>query len=1003
VIATVTWNASVRPTNTAPVATRLLPSASAFSQNQGPHVDDVVTYTVTAADDDTTTLALGVTYYVDGVAMNGTNYFPGTTVRTPDCTHAANAAPVDSTRFDCAVALPTYGLTGRLSLGHTYTISALLTDTTTFGSAAQNSNSVIWSATADYDDANNRESVLAPEGGNSSTATSVEHVNGEAATATGDSYIARLTSPGTPVTDGNFVTEGTSVVFNMHVKDDDRDNFQYSIVLCSDATCASYSPITSSTLVTRSDNKLGKRATYSYTLPETLVQTGTSGVAYFKVSVRDYLPGGGLGDEDFEIIDLDVTNYNPFPLWAGSGQNPGFADVLSVVTGMQLTLDPGTITDASTTNGSSIQYQWQTSTDGATWANITGATARVLKWTPPRALGGTTVRLRLCLGDDGSDGTATTTDNALTICTSAGNSPLAPTAPATARFVGPWTAITARSNALAQNATLAANGAVATTFVASARTWFIAYVNHNGTDNATIVVEKHAVAANGTLSLTKRVTFPTEQTGSAYDASSLSITQNYSLVGSRTYGGLYVSYVTQSVSAGIPPRLRIRKLDITEDDIIFDYTGITESSETTNNLTTARNSANNVSFTVTDPEFESGEYVSINGIKLTATTSASSGCSFQADDGTNTYDAVTVADNIADTYATCVALVTDARDFSPTGTTPSGSGTATWNITNMPEEWLDLGYNVALGKAGRIMTISGHMMVPFLDNLNSSKISVALVDIVHGSFTYGSLAAGNTNLAVTLPTVAGQDFDNSTPPDQAFFDVALLNYGNGVNAYRMTFTAPSTISITGSVANVFGSGFSMRRPRIASGPPATNNFVYILAEDTADIDYELQFARITAFNYTLATGMPTIPLDTFHEQTRGLEDYQITPLTASKAVALAVLKTTGQVLVSRIAPASTSLDAPLIKPTHTSVSDMAGVGYPVVASGAAITNPVLAISRASSLELGDVGATAAENTREGLVVFHPTATLYNASWVNMAVESFSATTVGTGFQPPFIK
>src|SRR5690606_22362638 len=71
-----------------------------------------------------------------------------------------------------------------------------------------------------------------------------------------------------------------------------------------------------------------------------------------------------------------------------------------------LTIDPGTIDDASVVDGANIEYQWEVSRDaGANWTPIQNATNRVLTWTPSNDFSATfssqAVQVRLCLGDDG--------------------------------------------------------------------------------------------------------------------------------------------------------------------------------------------------------------------------------------------------------------------------------------------------------------------------------------------------------------------------------------------------------------------------------------------------------------------------------------------------------------------------------------------------------------------------------------------------------------------------
>ncbi len=984
VVATVNWGVSVRPKNTAPLANIDAP-ATPSNHSQGA----LVSYSLTATDEDTTsTDDMGVYFFYDGVALDGVNFFPGTSITSPDCTHPAGAGPAGAARITCDLTLPAYNLTGRIDPATAnYTLTAYVADEVTFGGAPQNSNTISWTIQPVL---SNSESVIAPQGVTTSTPST-----GTAAAAAGNSYIALLTSPTTPTV--GPVSEGTSIVFNVLVKDDDRDDFTIQIDRCVDAGCTVTQNVVASTTVARSTDSLGRRAPYSYTLAEDLVSGMVSDVITFRVTTRDELPDGSQGVAQTMDMTLTVNDYNPFPLWAGSGSaSPALGDVVSVVAGMPLTLDPGSITDASTTDGSTIVYQWEISTDaGVTWSSITGATSRVLKWTPGNDLGGTAVRLRLCLGDDGFG-------NEITLCTGIAN-PGAPAMPATTRVAGPWTGVTARANSLAKDAANPDHsGDVASWFDPSDRAWYMAYVNKNGTDDGTIVVEKHSMAANGTLSLAKTVSFRTEESGTFYDAQSLGLVGQSVTVGAKTYKGLYLSYVTQSAPS-IAPRLRVRHLDITDGDMLFSYSGFTESDATTTNMSaTTSSTAGEVTLEVLDPAFDAGEYITLNGIPLTsvATTATPGDCEFEAD---NTLTADQVMTNIFNAYATCVAATSDARDFAPNGAVVADE----WAITNFPRDWVDLGYSLYLGKVGTPMVQDGYLLLPFLDNLNTGKLSVAVIDTVGGGLASGALGstAGSysqiPSYVAVNTTVQGLDLSNSHN-DTANFDVAMVTTASGLNVYRLTFTAPSTIAVTGSVTNVFGAGEFIRKPRIASGPAGTNNHVFVVAEDTSSLTRELFFARVDASTYTLAAGMPVIPLDAAHEQASELTEFRISALSGSKRAALGVLTDAGEVLVSLLKPVNPSPDIPSIRPVTG-----AGVSYPKVDDSVTMTVPVLAMSEAGTLTVGDPGATAGENAKEGVVLVHSSsaATDLSATFVNVTEESISATAVsGTGlFQPPYVK
>lgn len=1005
-LALVNWSLSVRVQNTAPVALIGSPTSPVSVQQGGNPT--ATSFVMNVSDVDTIASNMSVYFFFDGVAMNGVNKFPGTSITTPDCTHPVGSGPAAApARYTCSFTLPAFSLTGRINPPGAYTITGYVVDQTVYGGAPQSSGIVTWTVNPTLGQSS---PVVAAQGVSIATPTNCDVLTVPTctpATATGNSYIAQLVSPTTPTV--GPIAEGTNVIFNALINDSERDNISMRIDRCLDAGCTTLSAVANDFIVNRSNDNLGRRGTFSYRLPEDLIEGAASGNVTFRISVQDKLPDNSLSPATPVTTDLTiaVTNFNPFPVWAGAASaNPAPSDVLSVVTGMPLTIDPGTITDASTADGNVIEYQWEISRDaGTTWQSITGATSRVLKFTPSNNVAGTTLQLRLCVGDDGFG-------NELTNCTGIA-SPVNPSA-----VVGPWTSVTARSNAVAKDATTPTlNGDGAAWFDAESRAHYMAYINNNGTDDATIVIEKYTIANNGSMSLDSVVSFASEETAPGYDAARLSLVGQSITTGGKTYKNLYVAYVTQSSSAGINPRVRIRQIDITDDLFFFDYHGISESDTTTDNITTTRAAAGNIALTVANSVFDAGEVVYINGIGLTATTGAPTACQFQSFAANSAANRDAVAASLFNQYAACSASITDAREFTPLpntlATAVSGS---VWSFTNFPQNWIDVGNSLFLGKVGDIHLQSNYVLIPYLDNVNGGRVSVSVINTLAG-FASGSLGgtagpswtAGVTNVNVNT-TVQGQDIASSHN-GSANFDVAITNATSGVNAYRLTFTAPSTIAVTGSELNIFGTSLFARRPRIASGSATTNNNIFVLAEDLSDPNKELLYARIDGATYDLAASMPVTPLSSEHEQSRNLTEYKIRALSTNKNVAMAVLTTSGKVLVSVLRPEVPSVDFPEFYPEDTSLAtDGAGFTYPAVATGVAITTPTLAMSVPQSFELGDSGAVASENAKESFVLLHPStaATFFSQSFVNIATEAISATSATAasqtnGFQPGFIK
>lgn len=1007
VAVTVTWGVSVRPRNTPPVATLPPPIVNPIYRVQ----DTAGTQTFLVEDADTALMNMNITFYIDGVAMDGINTFPGTNVLTPDCSHIGypiapdvtpGTGPVGATRLDCTVSIPSYDLNGRVNPAmKSYTITAMAQDKAINGAAAQTSNLVSWTV--------NPVNPGAPQ-----IKQTVPTIVAQGTNLTTTSYITTLANPTVILDPTNgatpFIPEGTDIVFSTLVNDIERDDFFIQVDRCTNAGCTTTQPAVAPILITRSTDALGRRAALTYNIPEDTIVGAANGTVQYRITVKDVLPdidANVLTDTDTQTVipgvnvaqtafmDLKIANNNPFPLWAGAaGTNPQLANAVIVMTGMPVSIDPGTITDASVADGNAIVYRWQVKVGAGPWETIPGATSRVLKWTPSNAIATLGLEFRLCLGDDGFG-------NEVTLCTNFAN-PTAPALPATTRFAGPWTGITARSNAIAKNAALpAATGEVATWFDNTERELYMAYVHKAGTNDSRIVVEKYEVALNGTVTSGGSVTFATEETGAAYDASALSIVGQRVTIGADVYRGLYVSYVTQDAPS-VSPRIRVRRIELTNDEMVFNYNNFYESNTLSQDIQViAGGVAGQITLQVVDNVFDASEYIIIAGIRLNAvTTVPANDCEFRVGGLLTTDEIIT---NIANAYSTCSA--SDPRAFIPSGTIVGNQ----WAITNYPQDHVDLDYSIYLGKAGEIMLQNDTLLIPYLDNLNSGKVAIAVLSTTTNGFTSGSL--GRTSFPYSqVPsyvalngTVQGFELTNSYA-ENGLFDVAITTVGNRVNAYRMSFNTPSTVGIVDSVINVFGASELVEKPRIATGRTATNNHVFILAQNANAVEKDLFYARVDVANsYQLASGLPQNPLDGTHEQSLELTDYRIRALEGNKRAVMGVYTNSLDILVSILKPAAALSELVMIRPTAG-----AGATYPTVDELPAFpvsTVPNVALSMPFDFTVGDAGSVALENVKESVLMLYPSsaASGLRASILNVEEETIQATSNGTPYQPPYIK
>jgi hypothetical protein len=228
----------------------------------------------------------------------------------------------------------------------------------------------------------------------------------------------------------NYATETESISFKIGVRDPELDNFQYSIYRCgagsTAATCVTPTMITASAInylrvlypaatlpftdTVYTDPVLVSALVYQ--LPENLllnigadVDKVTNVPVYFRIDVADRpttLPLASV-KTDSKIFTINVRNYNPAPVINVAGANPAInlsTTSYPVVSGFPFSINPGTITDASTnTDESTVIYQWYATGDGGTsWFQIPGGTQKNLTWTPDQGAPAT-IELKLCVGD----------------------------------------------------------------------------------------------------------------------------------------------------------------------------------------------------------------------------------------------------------------------------------------------------------------------------------------------------------------------------------------------------------------------------------------------------------------------------------------------------------------------------------------------------------------------------------------------------------------------------
>lgn len=1056
-VGTINWPVSVRPTNTPPIASKQSPAESTTPSNH--LVGTAQTYTVSVQDDDHPNAALhSYQWKFENTLLNGTNFFPGTTVVTPNCQGVGMTS--------CTFTIPTYNLAGRLdpelNVNQVYSVTVQATDpgisTPSYSAAPLSSNTLSWSvkpfaigtvpsATA--------PSIAAP-GASTCTPYYATDVCNPGAT-TPNSYIALATSPTTPLPvngSGQYTTalaESTNIVFNMLVNDADRDDYSITIeCVPSGATVCPAIPMIHSSNVTRVNDSFGNRIAINYTISQSTIVGAASGAVTYRVTVNDRtnyfaavasvleIATNKTATRDFVVNT--INNLNPPPqLAAGAVQTPAIGSTSDVVVGYPFTIDPGVIVDNSTSDGSTISYQWQVSKNGgATWVNIIGSNQRVLKWTPGINSVNDSLQLRLCLGDDGFG-------NAVSSCGTGGGA-----------TVGVWN-VNPRINSL-----LAASGNttgdVATHVIkdGTRQEMYMAYPI-NGSPSY-IVVEKYQFNVDSDLELVKTMRFTTESSsGASYPATKLSLESKSVTTGGKTYRGLYVSYVTQQTVPGpVNPRMRVRYLDITDtDDLMFNYDSIYNSQcvdsvtkiyniGCVNPYTVVMDASRTVTFSNFNPTgFPAGSFIAINGVKLYSVAGGTysnfdglpatglgwnitSGgrCEFTGHTYLVTPTAQQLAYIVGEAYRSCASVFLDRRlNISGTITTDPTFTVDTFSITQMPAMHVDIDYPIAFGRVGDIMIHNNVIAIPYLDNNNTGKLAIAALRM-SDAYNYGGLAStdSGTNFAIAPSylaqsiTAESLDLANSYA-DVGTFDVALVNSLNRLDYHRFTIAATATsasVNLVGgsSRTNVFSTTTAVSKPRIATGLAASNNHVFILAQDQLDVNKELRFARIKIANSTIEIFSP---LDSLHVQAKNLKDYRLQAdncvSSNNNGAILAAYTTSNLSLVSALrTPSAGALQTGLLISPDFSLDPALSAGafdYPVLSSGAATAG--ISLSKSFTLSgVGQAGAQALENESCSMSAVHSGALRSQLSVVNVKPVAIQATEVQSSpldglFQPPFIK
>lgn len=413
-IARYNWTARVRQQNAAPVitidtgnttigcTTSGTTSASGCSITQ----DQAVNIALTVSDDadgdgiqdyDPNSAAdfqkFQVEFYLDGQLLDSTNPSSST-----DCYHTfTDATPTQTTRYICSLTINSWDANGPVNpLTQSYTITAKVKD-------AQSPY-----APATESDYSNEVSWTIPVG-NVAYATDTLTLTPFGIVTGTDSVVTNTSATVVNDTAGT-VAENDVVYFRVIVDDDQRDSHLIKIFRCDDGAVACNTPALIAQKQVNSIDATNPRETViAHQISQDAVKNTLYADVIYKVVVYSD-SNSSPPIESFDTLYIDVDNYNPIPVLGGT-VNPSYntiATPMIAFAGFPITIDSGTITDASLADGENLSYQWVYSTDGATYNAISGATSKNLIWSPGSSIdfdtnptGQVNIKVKLCVGDDG--------------------------------------------------------------------------------------------------------------------------------------------------------------------------------------------------------------------------------------------------------------------------------------------------------------------------------------------------------------------------------------------------------------------------------------------------------------------------------------------------------------------------------------------------------------------------------------------------------------------------
>lgn len=833
----ISWSVYYRPENTAPETYIANPTVECTTVGSEPTTasnctltqdDSSVTFELVVEDDDYAAPTganinnFQVNFYLNGQLLDGNHpYSPST------CERAYAYSGVD--KYQCDLEISSYIRTGgsqQSDFTQSFTLTAIVEDDgSSFTATTEQSNTLTWNITA-VNEAQTSPTI-SPQGASNLT----------------DSYIASNGTPTTPTT--GPLAEDSTIVFSILNNDSERDDYLRKFQFCGiDAACntshptlcgsgnTDISPLTLINVTGASDAT--HRSTFFYTLPQNTITGAASGFAHFLVTITDQ-PDSAAGVPATEIVCLEVTNNNPAPVIAGT-PDPLTTDTIHVMTGFPVTFNPGTISDASTDDGNTIEYQWQVQENGAgAWTDLPNGTSSTLVWTPSNdystSFAQQQVSIRLCVGDDGfGNDVATCATNIQ------------------------WDDIYVHPNIINLASEPFDNGAsLATLSTQEVATWtqsdgadsekrtvYTAY-----TEGTNIIIEKTVYNSDGVAdnSEFKAIAFPTVSTAGPNTSA-----RDLSIVGTETGTSLYVAYIAED-SVTSQSLLRVRRIDMDQDaatigskasfsdlrkfGFVYDGIGVVLSGAddsfstdgTTGEVTISFDTDQSASGNVTIVSNSAPPYT-LNSLLI---STGSDFCNPSCGSGD-----IAATDFAA--YFNGVASTATESLFQGITAQDNLNDTVTLKGMNL-DEVFD-GTNIAIAAGKIVIANNNRWYLPFID-ASQPVADLAKVNVISGPVDshLGSSVVNTAN--VLTSTQASYALDNDINFDGSELIVATIANGGQANVHRFELSGNNWTNAAGTASQLdIFSGEDLLNIQVAASNNASNTNHFVVAQkDNATSDF----------------------------------------------------------------------------------------------------------------------------------------------------------------------